>query len=55
MMSTKTVKERLDELDKLRGTGAWDSHQNNLWHTLYKLYLKQESERFAKQVESSKK
>jgi hypothetical protein len=46
MMYSKTLKERLEELDKLRGTDCWDSHQNNLWHALYKLYLKEQSDRW---------
>lgn len=29
------LNEKLSQLDKLRGTGHWDSHQNNLWHALY--------------------
>lgn len=29
------LNEKLAKLDTLRGTKYWDSHQNNLWHSLY--------------------
>jgi len=30
------INKRLEELDKLRGTGYWDFHYECLWHSLYK-------------------
>jgi len=35
-----SLNTRLEELDKLRGTGYWDFHYECLWHSLYKLSKK---------------
>jgi len=35
----EALNKRMEEIDKLRGTGYWDSHYDNLWHSLYKKYL----------------
>ena len=44
---TRTIEvyqEKLEALDKLRGTGYWDFHYECLWHAFYKRLqeLKQE-------------
>jgi len=40
----KALNNRMEEIDKLRGTGYWDSHYDNLWHSLYKRYLELKEE-----------
>jgi len=40
----KSYQEKLEALDKLRGTGYWDFHYECLWHAFYKRLQELKSE-----------